>query len=238
MPVLKQISGGLGTGKARVAIVIDDLGQPNETGIKEIISLGIPVTCAVMPNMENTRKHAEEIHRAGHEVIVHLPLEPVNGKSSWLGPGAITSSLSEKEIRTLAKKDFDSVPYAVGFNNHMGSAATSNEVIMRPILMEAMERGFFVLDSRTTDKTVIPLISKDLGIPCIKRDVFLDNINNVQQIKKQLAVLENKAFKKGTAIGIGHVGGGRHTTVKALQEMIPAMKERGIEFVYLSQIVY
>lgn len=232
-----QIAGGMRSdGKAKIAIVIDDFGQQN-AGVKEIFSLDIPITCAVMPNLKNTQAHAEEAAGRGQQVIVHLPLEPVNGRKSWLGPGAITTKNTDEEIRTLVKKDFDSVPHAIGFNNHMGSAATTNERIIRPILQIARERNFFVLDSRTTDNSVIPLLAKELGVPYTERDVFLDNVKNINYIKNQLRILSRKALENGKAVGIGHVGYGGEVTARALKEMVPLMENCGIEFVYVSKIL-
>ena len=234
----KNTSGGIRkASKAWVAVVIDDFGQHNNTGVKEIFDLDIPVTCAVMPNLENTRRHAEEAASRGHQVIVHLPMEPLNGKKSWLGPGAITTNLTDKEIKSLAKKDFEGVPHAVGFNNHMGSAVTVNDRIMRLILQVALEKNFFVLDSGTNGKSIIPSLSQEMGIAWTRRDVFLDNEKSLPYVKKQLNELSQKAIKNEKAVGIGHVGQGGKVTSRALEEMIPQMKEMGIKFVYLSDIV-
>jgi|GEM_PF-2711878 len=223
--------------KARVAIVIDDFGQHNTDGVKDIISLGIPITCAIMPNMENTRGHAEEAARKGHQVIVHLPLEPINGKKSWLGPGAITMNLQENEITNRVRNDFASVPHAVGFNNHMGSAVTVSDKMMRPILQVARENGFFVLDSRTNDKSVIPVLSDELGIAWAQRDIFLDNVKSPGHVDKQFDILARKALENGKAVAIGHVGQGGNVTARLLKEKIPQLQKQGIEFVYLSEIV-
>lgn len=237
--ICSPIPFGTKDGKnAQIAIVIDDFGQYNTDGVKEIFSLDIPVTCAVMPNLENTRIHAEEAAKLGNEVIVHLPLEPVKGKKEWLGPGSITTNMSEEEIKKRARNDFDGVPYAVGFNNHMGSAVTANDKIMRSILQAALEKEFFVLDSRTTDKTRIPALSDELGITYLERTVFLDDIKNLNHVKKQLLKLSQEALKRGKAIGIGHVGQGGKITAQALKEMIPIMEEMGLEFVYLSEMAY
>ncbi|MFZ5649167.1 MAG: divergent polysaccharide deacetylase family protein [Bacillota bacterium] len=238
-PICNRIPFGTKEGKkAQVAIVIDDFGQYNTEGVKEILALDIPVTCAVMPNLENTRSHAEEAVKLGHEVIAHLPLEPVRGKKKWLGPGSITTNMSEEEIKLLVGKDFDGVPNAVGFNNHMGSAVTANEKIMRAILQVALEKEFFVLDSKTTAKTKIPALSGEMGITYLERNVFLDEVKNLEHVKKQLLKLSQEALKKGKAIGIGHVGQGGKITARALEEMIPRMEEMGIEFVYLSEMAY
>jgi len=236
-PICDSLPGGLKEGKkARVAIVIDDFGQHNTSGVREILSLGIPVTCAVMPNLENTRSQAEDASKMGHQVIVHLPLEPIRGKKSWLGPGSVTTNQTEDEIKSTVKEDFDSVPYAVGFNNHMGSAATANARVMRSILQVAREKEFFVLDSKTTGKTTIPNLAKQLGITCIGRDIFLDETKSPEHVKKQLLKLSQKALDKGSAVAIGHVGQGGKITARALEEMIPVIEKMGIEFVYLSEI--
>jgi len=236
-PVCSSLPGGLKEGKkARVAIVIDDFGQHNTSGVREILSLGIPVTCAVMPNMENTLSQAEEASQKGHQVIVHLPLEPIRGKKSWLGPGSVTTRQTEDEIKSTVREDFNVVPHAVGFNNHMGSAATANARVMRSILQVAREKEFFVLDSKTTGKTTIPSLSKELGITCLSRDIFLDEVKSPQHVKKQLHKLSQKALEKGSAVAIGHVGQGGKITARALEEMIPVMEKMGIEFVYLSEI--
>ncbi|MCL6611622.1 MAG: divergent polysaccharide deacetylase family protein [Peptococcaceae bacterium] len=238
-PICNRIPYGTKEGKkAQVAIVIDDFGQYNTDGVKEILALDIPVTCAVMPWMENTGKHAEEAAKQGHEVIVHLPLEPVRGKKKWLGPGSITAKMSEQEVKSLVRKDFEGVPYAVGFNNHMGSAVTANDKIMRSILQVAAEKEFFVLDSRTTEETKIPVLSEEMGISCLERNVFLDNVKSVDHVKKQLLDLSREALAEGKAIGIGHVGRGGKITARAIKEMIPEMEEMGIEFVYLSEMAY
>jgi uncharacterized protein len=82
----------------KVAIVIDDLGN-NMAGTDEIMAMEISLTVAVMPFMPTTKRDAKCAHRVGHDVLVHLPMESLKGKKHWLGPGAITSDLSDEEIR-------------------------------------------------------------------------------------------------------------------------------------------
>jgi polysaccharide deacetylase 2 family uncharacterized protein YibQ len=117
----------------------------------------------------------------------------------------------------------------------MGSAVTANNRIMRAILQVALEKEFFVLDSRTTDKTRIPALSDELGITCVNRTIFLDEVKNLHHAKKQLLKLGQEALKTGKAVGIGHVGQGGKITARALQDV---MEEMGIEFVYLSEMAY
>ncbi|ATW24776.1 divergent polysaccharide deacetylase family protein [Candidatus Formimonas warabiya] len=227
----------LGVKKAKVAIVIDDFGQSNTEGTKEMFSLNRPLTVAIMPNVEFSISSAETAHQLGHEVIVHLPMEPKKGQASWLGPGAITCQMTPEEIKKKASEDFASVPFAVGFNNHMGSLICAKEDLIRPVLEAAKEKHFFVLDSRTGEDSQVAVQAKYLGIPCIDRDVFLDNVKSVPYIKNQLNLLAEKALDKRSAVAIGHVGQGGRKTAQALREMIPVLEEKGIEFVYLSELI-
>ncbi|MCR6546638.1 divergent polysaccharide deacetylase family protein [Dehalobacterium formicoaceticum] len=223
--------------KAKVAIVIDDFGQFNQSGIEEMMSIRKPLTFAVMPNLEFSQIAANKGAKSGFEIIVHLPMEPKKGKSSWLGPGAIVSTMNTNQIKHRASLDLAAIPGAIGFNNHMGSLICSNENLIRPVLEAAKEKNFFVLDSGTDEHSLIIPLAHQMKIPCVKRDIFLDNDKSISHIKKQLDLLADRALTNGGAIGIGHVGLGGEKTAQALQEMIPIMENKGIEFVYLSELV-
>lgn len=90
------------------------------------------------------QKDAIAAHEKGMDVIVHMPMEPKSGRPEWLGPGAITSSLTDAEVRERVEKAIDDVPYAIGMNNHMGSKVTSDKRIMSIVLDVCRERGLFL----------------------------------------------------------------------------------------------
>jgi polysaccharide deacetylase 2 family uncharacterized protein YibQ len=229
---------GQGKGKkAKVALVIDDFGQSNISGVKEMLALDRPITLAVMPYLEYTDQHAKEGAKLGHEVIVHLPMQPVKGKASWLGPGAITCDMTPEEVIEQVRKDFAQVPQAKGFNNHMGSLITSREVLVRPVLEVAREMNFFVLDSKTTGDSMLIPLARSMGIPYAQRDIFLDDQKSIAHVQAQLEQLANVALANGSAVGIGHVGLGGEQTAQAIKAMIPVMEAKGIEFVYLSLVI-
>jgi len=129
------------------------------------------------------------------------------GKKSWLGPGAITTGLSAGEVKSLARKDFSAVPHAIGFNNHMGSAVTADPGIIRTLL-----QVFVVLDSRTTNKSTILSVAEELGLTCVLNNVFLDDVKNIDHVRKQLLKLSREAL--------------------AIKEMIPQMEERALSLFF------
>lgn len=221
--------------RAVIALVIDDLAG-GEAGRRELMALKRPLTLAVMPGKDKSTKIAEEAFQKGYQVFLHIPMEPEQGKPEWLGPGAIVTGMSAQMVRKTFLDDLRDVPHAVGINNHMGSKVTKQEDIMREILTVAKQNNLLVLDSRTTEQSVIPKIANELDIPVVKRDVFLDGINSTAHVKNQIRRLAKLAIAKGSAIGIGHVGITGKSTVQGIKEMLPWLEDQGIELVFVSDL--
>ena len=221
----------------RLAIVIDDFGQGRD-GVRQMLALDCPLTLAVLPHGTFTREDAEEGHRRGFEVIVHIPMEPVHGKASWLGDQPILCSQQDTEIRFNTASALDAVPFAVGANIHMGSRASADERVMRCVLGEVSARGLFFLDSRTGTTSVVPQVAQELGVPLLSRNVFLDGQRPQAEVEKQLRLAGKLALEYGSAIAIGHVGieGGK-PTAQAIANLLPEFEAQGVQLVYLSELL-
>jgi hypothetical protein len=75
------------------------------------------------------------------------------------------------------------VPYAVGLNNHMGSAMTSSLFGMQKV-MQALERyNLYFLDSMTIGNSQAMRAAQGTGVKVIKRKVFLDDTQNEADIR-------------------------------------------------------
>ncbi|MCA1066301.1 divergent polysaccharide deacetylase family protein [Rossellomorea aquimaris] len=218
-----------------LAIVIDDVGNDMK-GTEEILNLPVTLTIAVMPFLPTTREDAKRAHRMGHEVIIHLPMEPVSGKASWLGPGAITTSLSSDEITDRVERAIAEVPFAVGINHHMGSRATADERVMRAVLQVCKEKGLFYLDSKTTGKSVIPKLAQEMGVPYLENELFFDDIYTIQHIGKQARLLSKELERDDATIAIGHVGVTGVKVATMLKEFLP-LYEKKASIVPLSDLI-
>jgi uncharacterized protein len=219
----------------KAAIVIDDFGNQMQ-GTQDMLNLPIPITVAVMPFLPTTKQDAELAHSRGKDVIIHMPMEPVKGKKSWLGPGAITSDLSDQEVRKRVEAAVDEVPYAIGMNNHMGSKITSDPKIMRIILEVCKERNLFFLDSKTTGKSVVGKLCVELGVPTASNNLFFDDVYTMEHIMKQAELFKKKLQKEDQLIAIGHVGPPGKKTAFALKKIIPELDGK-VEFVPVKELV-
>jgi uncharacterized protein len=219
-----------------IALIIDDFGNHGD-GTDEMLRLGIPITVAVMPFLTHSREDADLAHQNGQEVIMHLPMEPNYGKTKWLGPRGIVADLPDQEIQARIGDGLAEINWAIGMNNHMGSKVMANRRVVKAVLEVAKEKNLIFIDSRTTQETVAPDLVKLYDLPYLGRDVFLDNVKSESHIAGQLKKLAEIAFRKGYAIGIGHVGpeGGR-VTARVIKALYPELEQRGIRFVSLSQV--
>ncbi|MGV2885325.1 divergent polysaccharide deacetylase family protein [Paenibacillus taichungensis] len=221
--------------RKRMAIIIDDAGNDMK-GTSEILATPVKLTLAVMPFLPTTKKDAIAAHEKGMDVIVHMPMEPKKGRPEWLGPGAITSNLTDEEVRERVEKAIDEVPYAVGMNNHMGSKITSDKRIMSIVLDVCRERGLFFVDSRTNFRSVVGELAITKNMPAVGNDIFLDDQNSKQQIRKQMDLAAQRALDKDVCVVIGHVGHTGLNTSAVVHESVSRLKGQ-IEFVGISDLV-
>ena len=222
-------------GARKIAIVIDDFGNDMK-GTEQMLKLPIKLTVAVMPFLPTTKKDAKEAHRLGHDVIVHMPMEPVRGKKSWLGPGAITTDLTDEEIRKRVDAAIDNVPYAIGMNNHMGSKATADRRVMKAVLETCKKRGLFFLDSRTSYRTVVSKVAEEVGIVALHNDVFLDDVYTQHHVMKQIGEVKKLLATRESCIAIGHVGPSGIPTSSALRQSIPELLGKA-DFVPITRLL-
>jgi polysaccharide deacetylase 2 family uncharacterized protein YibQ len=216
---------------ARVAVIFDDAGGSLED-VEAIIALGRPVTIAVLPGLRFSKDVAERARTAGLEVFLHLPLE-ADDSTKPMGPGGIAEAMSDEEIAATVRAGLDSVPGAVGVNNHMGSRGTADMRVMRAVLGVVKAQGLIWVDSRTTLNTVGARLAGEMGIRTASRQVFLDNEDEPEAIRAQIVRLIEMARRDRQAIAIGHA---HRRTTQVLREMLSEFDRMGIELVPASAL--
>lgn len=220
-------------GVYKVAIIIDDLGY-NNGNAEELLKIDAPLTFSIFPLGPYSKSFAQKAHAMGRDVMLHLPMEPYEYPQKNPGNGTLLLDMDNEELLKKLGADIGSVPFIKGVNNHMGSKFTEDKEKMRVVLNELEKRDLFFLDSRTSKNTVGYSVAKKMGIKVAERNIFLDNDQDVKSINAQLYKLAKLSMKNGSAIGIGHP---HPATIKALKQMIPEMKAKGIEVVPVSELV-
>ncbi|MEE8535180.1 MAG: divergent polysaccharide deacetylase family protein [Kiloniellales bacterium] len=216
-----------------IAIVLDDLGL-NRPGAWRAIALPSPLTLSFMTYAEGLERLADRARGAGHELLVHVPMEPSSAASNP-GPNVLLTDLPADEVARRLDWALGRFEGFVGINNHMGSKFTSSLRAMATVMAELKARGLLFLDSRTASASVGTALAAQLGVPYAERDVFLDNEwRDGTAIRRQLERLEARARHQGYAVGIGHP---HRVTLEVLAQWLPEVRGRGFDLVPVSAIV-
>lgn len=230
VPVPPEPSGPT-VARPRIAILIDDVGV-NLRESQRAIALPAPITLAFLPYAVRVRELAHEARESGHELMLHLPMEPMGREDP--GPEALLTGLPMRDVQERLERALASFAGFDGVNNHMGSRFTAWPEGMELVMDGLSERGVFFLDSRTSAQSVGKAVAERKGVPALARDVFLDDDASPQAVRAQLALTEKIARRKGTAIAIGHP---HVTTLAVLETWIPEAQARGFELVPVNALL-
>lgn len=225
----------------QMAIVIDDFGSYDESGVQTLLSTDIPITCAVIPNVDNTEKHISQIQNSKNkEIILHMPMQShVNLPKDWYGPVYINSGDSKDVVIQKFEKCLKQFPNIKGFNIHIGSGVSRNKETMKHIYNYANANGLYFLDSRTIETNATELAAKETNSLYLGRDEFLeaDKNKSYSNVKFRLLQTAKTALEKGNAVAIGHVGAeGGEQTAKAIIDTLPEIEKMGVKIVTLETI--
>ena len=187
----------------KIGIIIDDLGYDSSLA-KAFMKFDLPLTFSVLPYAPNTRLIALKAREEGREIMLHLPMEPINYPDINPGNGVLLVSMDKEKILEILNRDLSQIPFIAGVNNHMGSRFTEFGEKMEVVLAELKTRGLYFIDSRTSAGSVAFNVAKKIELRTATRDIFLDNDLTDNALKIQMERLLSLARYKGWAIGIGH----------------------------------
>ncbi len=219
--------------RPRIAIIIDDLGYQLEAG-RRAIELPGPVAFAVLPGTPRGARLARMANDQGKEVLLHLPLEPVDHEGPP-EPGALLLDMSRQTFETTFAAAIAEVPHAIGVSSHRGSLLTRHPGHMN-WLMEAIRshEHLFFIDSYTTHRSVALEIAAEAGVAATKRDVFLDHERSLEAVAREVERLKSEARKHGVAVAVGHPF---PETLAVLERELPRLREQGFELVTISELL-
>jgi uncharacterized protein len=232
-PIARQAGTTLSPpgGPPRLAIIVDDLGV-DRGAAEALLALPFPLTVSVIPHLPHSSEIAEEAFRRGDQVLLHLPMEAeseTRHESVELRVG-----MSSQQVESALSGMLDTVPHAVGVNNHQGSRATADATLMLELMPALRQRRLFFIDSRTTTATVAYDVAENSGVRAASRKVFLDDTPTKEAVSAQLRQAARDATRNGFAIAIGHP---HPATMAALGSMLPELESRGIRLVFASDVV-
>ena len=216
---------------AIMAIIIDDLGNRYEDGLRAVQLPG-PVTCSVLPKTPFGRKLAIRANELGKQVMLHLPPQAESGEE--LEPGGVSLDTNQQTMWDIVTDDLDWLPFVEGVNNHRGSLLTRHPGHMRWLMDILASRDLFFVDSRTTPLTVALQLAEEHAVSATRRDIFLDHELNENAIRQALARAIDIALNKGSVVVIAHP---HPMTMDILEQAIPSLELAGVRLSSVPEVI-
>lgn len=212
--------------KPSLAIIIDDMAS--HTHVDMLKKTNLKLIPSFFPP-DRRHPYTAELAKDFEFFMVHLPLAAIKYDKAELNTLEPKDS-KEVIFKRIAyiKKHFPNLKF---INNHTGSLFTADEIAMKNLFDAFLKNDFIFVDSRTIGNSKAPKLAKQYHQPYIARDVFLDNEDNIEYIKKQIMQVVNEAKAKGFAIAIAHP---RKNTFEALVQSKELLNS--VELVYLNEI--
>lgn len=204
-------------GRPKIALVIGGLGLNADQTRQAIDALPPEVTLSFSPYAQDLQSQIDRARAAGHEVMVELPMEPLDYPDNDPGPYTLLSSAAPGEIQV--KLDW-LMSRAVGYfavTNAYGSRFLGKDAAMAPVIQTLRQRGVGFIDDGQAAGRGGGLHRASAG-PKIDADLDPAAIDN------QLLSLEAVALQSGAALGAGSA---YPLTVSQVQKWGVAVRDRG-----------
>ena len=188
--------------RPRIGIVVTGLGLSDAATESAIQGLAGGVTLAFAPYSSKLNDWIRLARAGGHEVLINIPMEPVNYPTYDPGPQTLLTSLN-------ANGNLDRLFWAlsratgyVGVIDFLGSRFTASRKHMRPVLDAINKRGLLYLDSGSTTRSIAPAVARDLRMSFAVSSLTLDERASRKDIDRKFGELERRARREKQAIGI------------------------------------
>ncbi|MBK9081177.1 MAG: divergent polysaccharide deacetylase family protein [Rhizobiales bacterium] len=223
-----MMGGQIKSGSPRIALYVGGLGLAAEATEKATRLPGA-VTLAFAPYGGNLARDVAQAREAGHEVLLQVPMEPLDYPANDPGQHTLLASDPAKNLDRLAWH-MSRFPGYVGVANFLGGRFLSDEAALSPVLKDIGKRGLIYVED-AAQRSVAARLGASLKAPVLRADVSIDRADNPQAIEAGLAELERIARARGLAVGSASA---LPTTLERLQRWTNGLEAKGVALVPIS----
>lgn len=214
-------------GKPRIAIVVGGLGLNAAATRAAIERLPPEVTLSFVPYAEGLQGWVDLARAEGHEVMLEIPMEPLDYPNNDPGPSTLLASARPEE--TVKRLEW-LLARASGYfavTNYLGGRFLTAEAGMGAFLGALRARGVGFIDDGSAARRA------GSGVPRASADTVVDEQLSQEAIDRQLLSLEAAALQRGQALGAGFA---YPVTVEAVTRWAASLAGRGYQLAPASAI--
>ncbi len=157
----------------RLALVLFGFGDDADAA-RKFFALSVPFAVAIVPGSRASGDLLRAAHEKDREVVLHLPLEPVNYPQLNPGPGTLLVTMKPDVVTGTVRRWLDQAGSVVGVANHMGSLATQDPALMGAVFRELRRRHLPFIHVQPTAGAVCKSLAGQLGVVYDEPGAVLD----------------------------------------------------------------
>lgn len=219
--------------RPRIAVVVTGLGVSEQATRSVIEALPGAVTLSFASFTKNLPEWIDKSRNAGHEVLIDLPMEPMDYPRSDPGPHTLLTTVPiDQNLRRLGWILSRATGY-VGVSIYMGSGLVIKPRVLSPILAEIKSRGLMLVDTKENPIGATSDMAKEMNLAVAVGDALIDQELAAEKIDLQLAELEKRARRQGSAVALARP---YPVTVSRLKEWTASLEGKGIALAPVSAL--
>lgn len=220
--------------KPRVAVLINGMGLSDGVTSEVIKDLPAPISVAYGAYGRNLQDWVERARGAGHEVLLQVPLEPLDYPTNDPGPHTLLTTLPPEENMKRLQWLMSRFTGYVGVTNLMGAKFETTQAALAPMLEEIKARGLLFVDDGSVKDSAGSKVAGAIGLDYAAADVQIDAVPSPADIAKALSHLEAVAKERGAAIGVASA---KPDTIKQISQWAGQLQGKGIILIPVSAAI-
>lgn len=204
-------------GRPKIALVIGGLGLNPDAARLAIDALPPEVTLSFSPYAENLQALVDRARAAGHEVMIEIPMEPVDYPDADTGPYTLLAANPPQDIQNKLDWLMSRATGYFAVTNTAGGRFLSQDQAAGTFVQALRQRGVAFIDDGQAGGRGGGLHRATLGTQ-------IDGDLDGEAIDGQLLSLEARALQTGSALGSGSA---YPLTVAQVQRWAAAVRDRG-----------
>jgi len=221
---------------SQLAIVLYGFGE-DEPLANQFFALPVPFAVALPPAAKSSAALLKAAHERRREVVLQLPLEPINYPQVNPGPGTLLVTMRPGQIGGLVHRYIAQGQPLIAVANHMGSLATQDMTVMTAVYRELRRLSLPFVHVSPAAGAVCKDLAADLGVAYNEPDAMVD-VEARQSEGKALArrwsaILEEAGGREKTVVWV-------RATPLTLRWLAPALQGKlppGLRVVPLSAVI-
>lgn len=191
--------------RPRLALIVTGIGLDQALSQAALDRLPGAVTLGFDPYAGDIKASLANARNLGHEVLIGMPLEPLDYPRQDPGPLTLLTSLDATQNGARLAKLMGEATGYVGMVAIMGSRFDTETASLTPVLENLKQRGLMLVDDKPPDQSTIAPLAAQMNLPWAAGNSVIDAESDPATIDQAFASLEASAKSNGAALGIAAV---------------------------------